>query len=207
MADSATLTVCDETSCNTTGGKLSKREKFQAKKNYRKARNALTRQAPPKAPPKVFTPVEKKCDTCSAIFMANDMWTHNCECCVDLHKFRDSIFSSSRLHTPTVLDTYPQYVIAITYAITSSRHDGYCSDHNDSDITVTNSEVKCTLPLFKEFKKTDIASDNTITNTALLNKFYIPRNVYKCNCSHGEQNYKVLSAKVVKKADKILLDD
>ena len=192
MADSATPV------------KMTKREKFEARKRYRNARNALTHEAPPQ---KEFTPVEKKCDTCNDPFLPKDRWTINCASCIDLHKFRESIFGYSGLHTPTVLDTYPLYMVAITYAVTSSSHSGYCSDHNDSDVRVTNTTNTVRLPLFKEFKKDDISPDNSITNTKLLAKYYIPRRGYSCNCGDGEMTYEILSAKVFKKSDMIQLDD
>lgn len=200
MFDSATSVEMN----SETPVKMTKREKFEARKRYRKARNALTREAPP---PKEFTPVEKKCDTCNGPFLAKDRWTINCASCSDLHKFHESIFGDSRPYTPTGLDTYPQYMVAITYAVTSSSHSGYCSDHNDSDVKLTNTTEVVRLPLFKEFKKADISPDNSITNTKLLAKYYIPRRGYSCNCGDGEKTYKILSAKVVKKADMIQLDD
>jgi hypothetical protein len=190
MADSATPVA------------MTRCEKFEAKKRYRKARNALTREAP-----KEFTPVEKKCGTCNDLFLPKDRWSSTCDSCADLHKFRESIFGYSGLHTPTVLDSYPNYDIEITYYVTSSTHCGYCSDHNDSDVKLTNTTKLVRLPLFKGFKKADITPDNTITNTELLAKYYIPRSGYNCNCRHGVMTYKILSAKVVKKADMIQLDD
>ena len=221
---------------SATPVKMTKREKFEAKKRYRKARNALTREAPP---PKEFTPVEKKCDTCNGPFLAKDRWSSTCDSCADLHKFRESIFGYLGLHTPTVLVTYPEYMVAITYAVTSSSHSGYCSDHRDSDIKVMNTTTVVRLPLFKEFKKADISPDNSITNTKLLDKYYIPRRGYSCNCGDGKMTYRlhwvtspvqcyclyiifrptrgglrikcrwyeILSAKVFKKSDMIQLDD
>jgi hypothetical protein len=98
-------------------------------------------------------------------------------------------------------------MVAITYDIMSSTHSGYCSDHNDSDVRVTNTTKAVRLPLFKEFKKADISPNNTITNTKLLAKYYMPLRGYSCNCGDSATTYQILSAKVFKKSDMIQLDD
>ena len=102
MGDSATSVELT----SATPVELTRREKFEAKKRYRKARNALTREAPPS---KEFTPVEKKCATCNDPFLAKDRWSSTCDSCDDLHMFRKSIFGYQEPHIPTVLDIYPEY--------------------------------------------------------------------------------------------------
>jgi hypothetical protein len=210
MTDSAT-----HVELNSATPTLSKREKFQAKKNYRKARNALTRETPPKAQPKVFTPVEKKCETCNTSFLPKNEWTSNCTSCKNLSKFKENIFNPdvAKVHfvpetmEKALLPVYDEYGVRVTYDITSSRHDGYCSDYDESDVIVTKSTKTVILPLFKAFKKPDITFDNTITNTELLAKYYKPCSSFHCNCGDGETAYRIQSAQVFKKADMIQLDD
>lgn len=211
MADSEIPIVCTEThsQCNATGVKLSKREKFQARKNYRKARNALTREAPPKAPPKVFTPVDVNCSSCNTTFLAKSEWSTICISCKNLTTFRENIFKVAFTveKMPVSLPVYSEYMIRITYDIKSTTHSGYCSDHYDSDITESNSTETVLLPLFKVFKKSDITFDNTITNEKLLYKYYEPIHGYICNCGDSDTKYDIVSAKVIKNSDMIQLDD
>lgn len=211
MADSTTPTFCVDTHSqrNATGVKLSKREKFQATKNYRKARNALTREAPPPPKPEVFTPVNVNCTSCNSSFLAKDKWTTICISCKNLTTFRDNIFSVDFTvqKMPESLPVYSEYMVSITYDIRTSNHSGYCSDHDDTDVTVTNRTETVLLPLFKEFKKSDITFDNTITNQDRLKKYYSPRRWFTCNCGDGRTTYVIVTAKVVKKSDMIQLDD
>jgi len=209
MADSEIPIVCDEPSCNTTGGKLSKHEKKLAKKNYRKARNALTREALPKATPKVFTPVDVNCSSCNTTFLAKREGSTICISCRNLTTFRENIFKVAFTveKMPESLPVYPEYMVSVTYDIKSTTHSGYCSDHYDSDITESNSTETVLLPLFKVFKKSDITFDNTITNKKLLYKYYEPIHGYICNCGDSGTTYNIVSATVIKKSDMIQLDD
>ena len=170
---------------------MSKREKFQAKKNYRRARNALTRHAPhvAKVIP-VEAPIEKSCDGCKNTFTTNWKYDTLCGSCITLKKFREHISTlllndgnqsctfpaldgemlyphlndGNQSCTFPALDVemlYPDYLIRIEYSINIMTHCGWCSDHRSEDVRRNTITKTIVCPLFKKFTSKDF---NSATN-------------------------------------------
>ncbi len=196
---------------------MSKRKKFQAKKNYRKARNALTRHAPPaaKAMP-VEVPIEKNCDGCNETFTTTWKYDNLCASCILLQQFRDHIGNlllndgkqSCTFPDPDGGILYPDYKIHIDYSVKTNTHCGWCSDHCAEDVRHNTFTKTIVCPLFKKFKSKDFnPATNEVTNVALLRNMYNPTDSCGCNCGDGEQSFSIKSATIFKKADTITLDD
>jgi len=194
-----------------------KGEVKQAKKNYRKARQAIDSLTRPPAlvrkPPVVQT-FEKKCTDCSETFTTDSKWVTTCATCNMLSRFREQIGNNIRDAYYTTIPNldadlvYHDYNVRITYEVEYRTHDGYCSDHRDSDVKTKNFTKTIVLPLFKKFKSADFdPNTNEVSNRELLDKMYKPQRHYGCNCGDGHVRFSITTAIIFKKSDAIKLDD
>ena len=148
--------------------------------------------------------------------------TYRCKPCDKMSTFRtfisDMINSYSDKELAEIMkkidamfddtEVYPQYMVRITYNEYKRTHCGYCSDRYDVKTTEKPAAMTLDLPLFRIFKNADINWSNEITDSKKINTFYggTINNVNFC-CHDGFKRYTIDSVRVVKKTDKIILDD
>ncbi len=187
-----------------------------AKKFNRKGRTYYPPPAKKVVVPAV--PVQKTCTTCKATFTTSYKWIVHCDACSRMNYFRSNIgnilsggsayrFSNDEF-MPPVEKFRTDFEIRLEFEIVSNSHDGYCSDHESSDIRTNRHTKTITAKLFRDITDKDFdAYTNIVTNTVLLNKLYCPDNNCNCNCSHGSNLFTILSGTIFKIADRIKLGD
>jgi len=199
-----------------------RRERFEANKANRKAYNAQTRQPPPTKKVREPEPVvilQKTCAACNITFTTDNKWSEYCDKCSRANYFRSNIAellvqgsasyrTNDASRMPLAENFYTDHKIRLEFEITLVSHDGYCSDHDYSDVKTETRKKIITAKLFRDIKNKDFDPDtNIVTNTVLLNNLYRPKYTHKCNCVNGICQFTILSGTIFKVSDIIILDD
>ena len=132
---------------------------------------------------------DRKCPMCNAtVVLHKSMPVHHCSSCYKLLVKKTFVKQLGEIDDSVV--------IMVKFAGDVTSHDGYCSDHNDSD--VKNFKIKKTV--YFPAPVSSVNSEDVMNKLILGFRFDdFADHSHKCHCSDGNASYHLLSHKLVPK--------
>jgi len=137
----------------------------------------------------------QKCSFCGENTIADSYYTVKCRKCTTIV---NALASGKYDSIKDWID--PNFLLKITYKVTTSECNEYCPDHTDSLVKFET----YTYPLLKDFTNADIDQDGDVLNwDSDLMRYYPKKNDYNIGCCDAEVTYEIQNIFVVKNERKI----